>query len=80
MELYELQKHSAYAVEFIDSYLQTLGNFFYKYIKRNLAHIEAEAEACAGAGAGLGSVACRGGTQQAGSETSGTITAWPRWR
>ena len=27
---------------FIDSYLEKLGNFFYKYIKRNLAHLEAE--------------------------------------
>jgi cytoskeleton-associated protein 5 len=41
-ELYELQRQHPYAADFIDAYLEKLGNFFYKYIKRNLAHIEAE--------------------------------------
>lgn len=41
-ELYELQKNHSYAAEFIDMYLQKLGTFFYKYIRRNLMHIEAE--------------------------------------
>lgn len=41
-ELYELQKQHEYAAEFVDTYLQKLGTFFYKYIKRNLMHIEAE--------------------------------------
>ncbi|PJF18721.1 hypothetical protein PSACC_01466 [Paramicrosporidium saccamoebae] len=42
LELYELQRQHPYAASFIDSYLEKLGNFFCKYIKRNLAHIEAE--------------------------------------
>ena len=44
-ELYELQRRYPQAGEQIDAYLQTLGSFFYKYIKRNLVQLEGELHA-----------------------------------
>lgn len=43
LELYDLQRSYPYIRPQIEKYLETLGSFFCKYIRRNIAHLEMEA-------------------------------------